>query len=521
MISFGCSKSNSQNGEENFVGDANVKISVSGIEDVKNSSNTIGKLGSVVLQENVNEPQEVYAVEGYLMEVYAGELPKSPTNSGSESLKKKIQGDKLASVMTSGVKYRIIFYELVNGNEVFFKTEEITAGSTPFSTTIKATKNYKWYAYSYNDFTMPAMVADVNNPIVPSKTDAPLLMASGSISGGPYNGPSQHIGIIFKHKVSKVELIIDAANAFATAITVLNANFQNFNLTSHNFNLKTGLTSGPALSTTPIPSSNLTFESIGAVGFETSKKKSSNPYYTSTQLASIGFRISTLSILEYGLIPQTVIGPLNPKSGTVNFTTPLPNVRLASVNVQAGAPINGIIWATGNLYYDPLAADPFKYKFDEPVSSGQIADCNHYWQWNSKLPRSITGGSDYAYENSAYKGDPCAEVYPKGTWKTPSTSDFTSLQTAIANNPRNGAVYFQASNGERVNFHEAGWLVSGSNACPTPANTNDGLYWSTNSHSTNNGLVLEIDERGGTGAGNEVANYNKRYGMSVRCIRNL
>ena len=514
-----CSKSG--NIEEQVAGENEVllNILVSGIEESGKLDASVANASAISNDVLLNIPQEVTSAGGYSMEIYAGHIPSNNILDNSSSIKSKISGKKLGAAMESGVKYRIIFYEIINGTEIFFKTEEITTGSSAFSTTIKATKNYKWYAYSYNDATMPAMVDDLDNPVIPSKTDAPLLMASGTIAGGPFNAASKHLAIVFKHKVSKVELIIDAANAFATAILALNVNFQNFNLTAHNFDLRTGQLSGSAISTQAIPTSPILFESTGATGYESSQQKSTNSYYTSSQLASIQFKISLLTILKYGTNTETVINSNNVKTGTVNYTTPLPNTRLASVNVQAGAPINGTIWSTGNLYYDQFAADPFKYRFQDPVTSGQTAACNHYFQWNSKLPRNITGGDDYAYLNSSYVGDPCAEVYPKGTWKTPSTADFTSLQTALANSPRNGAVYFEASNGERVNFHEAGWLTSGSNACPNPSNTDDGLYWSTTQYNTNQGLVLEIDERGGTGAGNEVANYNKRYGMSVRCIK--
>ena len=505
---------------ENIIEDKNnnvVFFTVSGIADITDIED--GKQAGLYPYNNVEQQKVIVGGDGYEIEFTKA---SDDLTIGS---KLNFSKDRVAAAMTAGTGYRILFYEIKSGDEIYFKSDGITAGTTAFSTKLPAQKTYKWYAYSYNQSTVPSLPVDVNNPVIQSRTDAPLLLAAGQISTGTLGSPSQHIAITFTHKVAKVRAVIDARGLIATGITSLQANFSNFNLTTHNFNIKSGAAIGSAASSTAVPTNSLSFENIGPTEASTAVKRSTDEYYTSTASVSVSVTVSQLTITRYGSGSSTIVSSGSPKSGTLNFSTGLPAIKNAKLNFVQGGTIGGTVWATGNLYYDGTAPDPFKYRFDSERTQGQTASCNYYWQWNSLFPRSVTGGKDYAYQNPSYVGDPCSKVYPAGTWKTPSESDFKSLNSSVAqpNSPRNGAIYFTSSSGVRVYFHEAGWLeefepVTDSDNCKVN-NTNDGHYWSSTSVDSKEARELEVDERGGSNLGNTMMTDDKRMGFSVRCIR--
>lgn len=508
-----CSRNDSSIPNDNVVtGENTFYLTVAGIQDNNNNNNGKGKVSSVKGLIKSEEEKFVVGGEGFEIEFSSSE---NITNEYLESKYVKGIKSKTAEVMSAGKGYRILFYEVNNADEVFYKSEGITTASSAFSTKLKANKTYTWYAYSYNTSTIPDLPADVNNPLVPSLTDAPLLFAKGEIFTGAYGSNSKHISITFKHKVSKVEAVVDSRLIFASSITLLNLQFKDLVLTTHNFALKSGNIIGGAINTVNISNSdNISFENIGPTGFETTVKKSSNAYYTSTAITSLKVNISDFSIIKYGTVPLVLITPLNAKSGTLNYSSALPITRRALINLVDGGTIDGATWAEGNLYYDEFAPDPFKYKFESPVLSGQTAACNHYWLWMSLKPRSITGGT---LPTGSDVGDPCSKVYPAGAWRLPTSQDFSDLgPKSNRNTPLNGAVYFITQDGQRLNLHEAGWITPGNSNC-SPSNTNDGHYWTSNEVSSSNARALEMDQS--WGGGDTQPSISKRYGLSIRCMR--
>ncbi|MGN0020765.1 MAG: hypothetical protein ACI35Z_08230 [Sphingobacterium hotanense] len=405
--------------------------------------------------------------------------------------------------MDSGKKFRILFYEVRNGNEIFASSAEISVSSTRYIEQLYNNITYKWYAYSYDDVSSIPLPSDTNNPEIPTRTNLPFLFDSGTFTTSL--GTTSRVDIEFEHQIAKVEVKVDAEQMFANNFVALTANFVALPLVTKTFGLKSGSLSAAVINTTTT-NQVITFAADGSLAIQ----KSTNALYTAAILPSIEVSFSNIVYNKSGM-NISLVSPTSPKLALITgFNNDVRLIKRALINLKyKGGVIGDKEWAQGILYYDP--SDPRNpYKISEPFMSGTTHACNYYWNWNSLKPRSITGSTTTEF------GDPCREVLPKNTWRTPTRQDFSGLNIAIANNPRNGAVYFDADNGERVYFHEAGWITN--NTC-SPSNTNDGIYWSSEARNTTNGYALEIDERGGTGAGNEITDYLKTYGVTIKCVR--
>lgn len=500
---FSCGK----NENNNVAKSGEVSIMVSGIDEqvVLTSDIASSQNQKASTQQNTVAGESVAKEQDF--EDFSWSLsPDATSNSTSLIRASSVKKSALlaSSVMVIGNKYRILFYEVNNGNEVFSESAEVTTSSTRYTLNLKIGVTYRWYAYSYNDAATIPLPADVNNPVIATRTDAPFLYDEGQIT--TVAATTNMVDIQFDHKVSKIEVKVDALQVFANSFNSLSANYVSLPLTTRGFSLKTGALTGAALSTVNYN---------GAIVFQndvsTAKKISTNKLYTATPLTSFQVSFTNIQLNKSGTNVDLISS--TPRTATITgFSTSSASLKRGLVTLKyKGGVIGNTEWAQGILYYDPT--DPSNpYKISEPFLVGTTHTCNYYWNWYSLLPRSLTGSS-----TTGYSGDPCKEVLPKNTWRTPTVTDFSNLNVAIANSPENGAVYFNALNGERVYFHEAGWIT---NSSCTPSNTNDGMYWSSGAYSATKGYTLEIDERGGTGAGNEITDYDKDHGMSIKCVKN-
>lgn len=478
-----------------------VEISVSGINNTlfqTASSQPTTKASAKSSASNTAEHIEKF--DNFSWSLTAGEDEiASPATKATASPSKK------AVSMQTGKKYRILFYEVNGANEIFRASEEITASSSRYLMKLAPNITYKWYAYSYDDTGSIPLPTNTSDPQIETRIDAPFLFDQGTVTTSP--AAEHRVDIEFEHQITKVEVKVDALQVYANNFVSLAANFVQLPLSTSAFSLKGGTLNPTILSSTDYNGSVL-FANDGSLAIQ----KSTNVLYTSTVLSHIDVKFTEITINKSGTNVE-LVNSSAPKTAAVGGFGPEVNkLKRAVIYLKyKGGVIQNGEWAQGILYYDPTdPANP--YKISEPFMVGQTHDCNYYWNWNSLLPRSITKDAN------PNPGDPCGEVLPKGTWRTPTKTDFLNLNIAHANNPVNGAVYFDADNGERVYFHEAGWVTT-SNSCIV-GNTNDGIYWSSDSYNTNWAWTLEIDERGGTGVGNQTVYYLKDAGMTVKCIKN-
>lgn len=507
---IGCKK----NEANDVVTEGNVSINVSHIKDqiilVSNGENdkttkAVDRNRNSGLAKGLNNEQEFDNFSWALSPDVRSDI-NNLGMKGKASVGKK-SAAPLSNVpkgMKIGKKYRILFYEVRGGSEIYRESAEITVSNARYTLNLKADVKYRWYAYSYNDEKAISLPADVNNPIIETRTDAPFLYAEGEILTSYLS--ESFIDIQFEHKVSKIELKVDASLMFANSFNNLKANFNKLALTSQGFGLKSGVLATPVLSSVDYNGAIIFKDDISPA-----IKISVNELYTTNPITNFNVTFSEIRLNKSGSSVNLISSSDPARTAVIEgFSNSSESLKRGLVTlIYKGAEVGGVEWSKGILYYDPT--DNFnKYKISEPFLTRTIHNCNYYWNWNSLYPRSMTN------DETITSGDPCKEVLPKNTWRTPTAQDFRRLNIAVPNNPENGAVYFNGLNNQRVYFHEAGWITN--NRCKV-SNDNDGMYWSSDSYNNTHGVTLEVDERGGTGAGNRVTDYSKKYGMTIKCIK--
>lgn len=407
------------------------------------------------------------------------------------------------SSMEHGKKYRILFYQLSGGQEIYRETAEITSSSSRFEVTLVKNTPYNWYAYSYDDVQSIPLPADLQQPEIPTKTDAPLLFARGTIT--PTEFGNNNINIEFEHQIAKIEAKLDASEVFANYILNLSASFVQVPVTSHYFSLQNASITG-----NPISASNIDVPIDFVNDWSTVVKLSTNSIYTTTAFASMQIEIQQLVIDKTGQ-SISLIEPTSPVMAEIpGFTNDITTKKRGKIMVKyKGGIIGTLEWAEGELYYDGTDPNGQLYKISEVFTAKTEHTCNFYWNWNSLLPRPQTGTI------TSRPGDPCGEVLPKNTWRTPTQAEFSTLNLATA---ANGAISFDTNDGEKLYFHQGG--RDKHSTCNVYMH-GDGSYWTSAATKTLSAPTFEVKSTGGANYGStNISKEWRKYGLLVKCVRN-
>lgn len=446
-------------------------------------------------------------------EINTSNILACKSNNKNEFLLKENIQNKAASIpMQTGKTYVLLVYSVRTGIETHSSTNLVTVNNTGFDLLLpKNSGNYNYYAYSYNtnENLHSTIPANLNNPILRNRTNAPLLFAKGSFK--LENNINAVVSVVFKHQASKIEIVIDGQQLFANSFQKLDIEYNNLELTTHDYSLKNQTQIGTVKNKQTISNQKILFTNHQGLS---SKQESIDQLYTSTTNPSINIRIKEIVINQTAII-KPIVRATDPDvdRNFTGFTAGTNYIKRALISLK----YKGIItspyeWARGNLYYDDTdIINP--YKFADPVQIPRTESCNYYWNFNVQLPRSITGGF------LGSMGDPCLLVLPHGKWRTPRRADFNSLGVAISNN--NGYVYFNAANNERVYFNETGWVIN-HNGCNVASATN-APYRTSEWHKPEISWYMEINVRDRIGITNR---FNAKTGakihaLSVRCISNI
>lgn len=407
------------------------------------------------------------------------------------------------SSMEPGKKYRILFYQLSGGQEIYRETAEVTSSSSRYEVTLVKNTPYNWYAYSYDDANSIPLPADLQQPEIPTKADAPLLFARGTIT--PTEFGNNNINIEFEHQIAKIEAKLDASEVFANYILNLSASFVQVPVTSHYFSLKNVSITG-----SPISASNIDVPIDFVNDQSTVVKLSTNNIYTTTAFAKMNIEIQQLVIDKTGQ-SISLIEPTAPVMAEIpGFTNDITTKKRGKIMVKyKGGIIGTLEWAEGELYYDSTDPNGQLYKISEVFTAKTEHTCNFYWNWNSLLPRPQTGTI------SSRPGDPCGEVLPKNTWRTPTQAEFSSLNVATA---ANGAISFDTNDGEKLYFHQGG--RDKHSTCNVYMH-GDGAYWTSAATKTLSAPTFEVKSTGGANYGRiNISKEWRKYGLLVKCVRN-
>ncbi|MCL7986509.1 hypothetical protein M8998_01010 [Sphingobacterium sp. lm-10] len=414
--------------------------------------------------------------------------------------------------MADGIRYRILFYEISGGREIYRESHEVAVSGSAYSVDLLLNARYRWYAYSYNLASAIPLPSNTSEPTAPTRDNAPFLFASGEFIN---NAQTARIELLFQHKIRKLEVMVDVRGIFADRIDRLEARFVNQRITTSDFIFRQGVvSSGPARSVRDVN------DVINFTDFESSRVRriSTNQLYTTVSEPDVTVRFNALSTSRGAAVRDLITNATARNAHFVFRGSPPPTgvLRATTRIMQGGNRMGNFVWATGNLYYD--AADPQNhYKFEDEVRTLSVEPdygCNFYWKFETKLPRSETD----ALQNPA--GDPCEEVYPHGRWQTPTEAAMDQLRGNNGANGRSGGdhlMYFERE-GIRVYFQDIG-RITRSTGCST-SRDNYGYYWTIDGNTNRTrGTYMRI--RGSSGNSLTTENNNVDHGRGIRCVRSV
>ncbi|NGM65128.1 fimbrillin family protein [Sphingobacterium sp. SGR-19] len=438
----------------------NIKLNVQvlGITDMKTSQSVKSKASNSSL--HTSQKPELISEKIVSCPSFDTQLSLRQENidDGNSVVRSRMSGSRASSVkgsaaMENGITYRLLIYE---EDGTFVSSTQLTADG-PSEIAILGGETYSWYAVSYHN-SDPIPEVDSNNPIldVPENTD--LLYASGIIEAPTQTSEeSLSLGIVFTHKYARIALELNTMGMFG--------NMNNVGLTisgaagtKANINLKDGSLSN--ISADPATLSFNDFENV-------------DPLYADRKIAYVYTAVESLmdlkvniNALDLELVNGTnrVFSNLaeNPAVFEFSFTPQIGASYTATMNfIESFLTVNSTKFARTNLYYQG-GHNPYRF-----LPTNEHTDArNTYFAFRGVLPGQ--------YGNSLISGDPCALVYPEGTWRTPGFNNFMMIVPVYpieTYKVENGLGYFEYEDTQgtgapypsdklRINFNGYGTAVT-------------------------------------------------------------
>ncbi|WP_407478167.1 fibrobacter succinogenes major paralogous domain-containing protein [Elizabethkingia anophelis] len=448
-------------------------FNVSGIEEpaypIELNASLNQKNENNVVTETNFVPQKMVSASGFDVLTSAGKQ-YAPHHS-SEEIASINQAKPALTAATAPlgllIQYRILIYDAAS-NQLISNTLA-TSGTNP-NIKVDAGRAYKWYAFSTNETSVP----DVNaQGIVPGNllVNKDVLYAQGIIN--PQYGQN-YLNLTFKHNTTLVDVTIDTRGLFGTInstsvevgtgpgfssiiqtgdLNILTGQYSNLQSVPAVTNLKYSTTAGGAFGATQIAS------------FYTVRT-------TPIPVNSLRVRLNQLDIQMDDIVTQTKTRSFG--SNTIPYNniavTPAPGDRytIAARLVESAINVKGMLWARTNLYYTNRS-DSYQFHSDNIYNSTSYPNTD-YWNWQASIPN---GTFDFT--------DQCQRVYPQGTWRLPTSTEFGNLGKPDVQDGNMG-FFFGASVG-------SGWTATDtSNAYPS---TSRNFFTIFNGYRTASGYISD------------------------------
>lgn len=369
--------------------------------------------------------------------------------------------------LSQGIQYRILIYD-ATGSQLISNTLA-TSGTNP-NIKIDAGKIYKWYAFSTNENSVP----DINSAgIIPGSTliNKDVLYTQGTINA-QYG--QNFLDVVFKHATTSIDVTVDTRGLFGsiTNSSVEVGSGAGFTpiIQTGDLNISTGQFSN--LQNTPAVT-NLKYSTTAGGRFGATKIASFYTVRTAPIPANtLRVRLNQLDIQMDDTVTNTKTRSFG--SNTIPYNniavTPAPGDRytIAARLVESAINVKGMLWARTNLYYT-YGSDSYQFHSDN-VYNSTLYPTTDYWNWKASAP---TG----SYDNT----DQCQKVYPQGTWRLPTSSEFQNLGKPDTQNSSIG-FFFGASVG-------SAWVATdNSNAYP---DTSKNLFIIFNGYRSTSGSISD------------------------------
>lgn len=387
-------------------------ISVAGINESE-ATDPSGAKASVGKSKTKTGTQELFKFSDVDMALSVGStLPvkKSrstvmPNTRGGSSSSARAAAD-----MGQGIKYVVYIYD----GSTLVVSKELEAGTTGTIEGLDASKSYKWVAVSHNnEDTAPILVPSSASLDIPQDTD--LLYATGTlnISSDP------NLAITFNHALSRIGIELNTKGVFGEITGNPLLSVSGLSLATGSINLLDGtVTAGATYSPA------LSYADFQNVDAEYDDAKIAYVYTAGETQQTVGVSLQNLTIVHvdnvgattnrtYFANPSTFNTSITPEVGKSSHI--LLNVIESPLVTNYGG--NTVRWARSNIYYRGANGSGRDYAF---YANNQLsARGDGYFGFGGTIPMK--------FATAATEGDPCALVYPEGTWRQPTKSEFSGL----------------------------------------------------------------------------------------------
>lgn len=414
--------------------------------------------------------------------------------------------------MATGYYFRLIAFKKVGTNNYVYQSAADYTANGVSAPVLKQGKmilpigqTYRFVAYSFNNASpmgdlLSTYTWNSTSISIPNLSNDFMTFDSGDkvVSGETFALP-----VSFTHQLCKLTVKITATgfdnNTFsnctgvyikqggnssswtvgASAITAYTDDTAQFDIPNNNTTTSTRLV--PFANARPI---TVHFGTLSVGG-----KNADNTNITSSQSVKLLAGKSYTMTVQF----KKKLGIQVP-SGDINLGN--------SCTDQDKTELSKLTWADGNL-----------------KSTGGKGSKDYVWTTTTDYGYYYTWYSAYTGSTSRTNSDPCSELIPAvyGTgWCTPSYEELKKLARCTDKVMRDGGMWYM--NNTIGLFLPAAGLRSnkdGSGINATNQEGNEGNYWSTETSQGNgNGQCLTFN-----GITSGPANYNKAYGLSVRCVK--
>ncbi|KUY29900.1 fimbrillin family protein [Elizabethkingia ursingii] len=450
---------------------AKLEIKISGIE----SNTTPGTLASRNRNHGQAENRIIHGENTTKLDSFNAIMTmEEDPNFDDKPLLSASAGALLATTnypMITGHRYRFILYEIKDGATVFKESKDGTAGS-PLTFEVERAKTYKWISYSYNSNETITDVIDPVTPTLPTSIDKDLLYASGEIT---IESQQPSVPIVFRHMLARLKLQLDSTEFIGDILSAgLSARIYDYTeLGIGTLNLSDGSISDVQLIRVPETSPKFTaITSANKIGAAPGGSIQEGYYYTADFVNNISHpqvRIDSLQIQSDFPYENHVQTYPWIKRVTRRFNgqiTPMPGKSYTlKIKIQNndGIQNDGLIWARGNLAYNPLTDTYFiqkrAYFLGRQLYQNDYigllpfgVDFHDFWAYNSFLPNPAPTSSYSpfpAMDPGAAFNDPCSKV-EGGYWRLPTFAEFKSLDDTYGNKWNNNSSNGQAPERDEV-----------------------------------------------------------------------
>ncbi len=412
----GCAKDAKQDTPEPDGEGTRVVLKVAGIDDIQGTPALKANAGGGMTSPA--NKTELVKGEGFDVLVFQDNKIESQSNFVTKSHRSSsLSGALRSAAMPTGNTYRVFLRE--KGTTGALTTEAFTSGSTA-SIPVEKGKTYEWFALSYNN---TAEIPAGTNGVVAVDDEAALLYASGEFSVEDTEGDVVvPVEITFKPRLTRVAIEINTMGMFA-AIESFDVKVTGLHATPDAINVVTGDFEGSGEAELDLTDADF----VDVDGNTFGDQKVVYRYVAANTNDAITVSVTNLKTV----LDAKAGGAIRDFGGAELVKTFVPErgmeQRIVMGFVESPLVRGGVSWARSNLYYtgpvNPSAPgatmthNPYRFYHSNP----QTQDANSYFSFKGHVPRKL------ASANEANQKDPCALVYPKGLWKTPTAAEVGTL----------------------------------------------------------------------------------------------